>query len=494
MLTDDKTLPAAPIEFLDLHFHPAQHKLYRNGEPIRLTPKPLSALEFLIENRHRAVSKDELLDRVWGGLRTAGAVEQAISYLRKALDDDSLEPRYIQTVPGQGYRWVATANPPAPTKMADETQPTSAPAENPPAIHKHRNAFLGAALAATIVACLAITFAVRHGTTPDRLASIALHGNTLTATSDTGHPLWNYTFDTPLREDLTAPPLWRKQIVDLNHDGDKQVLVAVDYDIYLRGPHELFCFSSRGKLLWRYRPALAAEFRTKDLNGPWFISHLIVVPEGKNTSIWLAINHSVWWPAFMVRLSSVGTPRVMFLSSGMITELFRIQNAAGSFILASGVNNEYRTASLAAIAQDGAPATSPQSVNSPYECAHNCPPGKPYRYFLLPRSELGAFSEVPYNVAEYLHAREDGVTAEVDELREFDMRPGFSSFYGFSRALNPTSVAYGDSYPELHRAAEKRGWVTHTLANCPERNRPAAVKVADENGRWTQVLVPRTPY
>jgi hypothetical protein len=344
------------------------------------------------------------------------------------------------------------------------------------------------------VVCLAVAFAVRHRATPDHLVRVVLHSDTLTAMSDTDHVLWNYAFDTPLREDLTAPPAWRKQIVDLNHDGNKQVLIAVDYNSEIRGPHELFCFSSGGTLLWRYRPTLAAEFRTKDLNGPWYISHLIVVPEGQTSSVWLAVNHSMWWPAFVARLSAVGKPKLMFVSSGMLTELRGIHNSSGSYVLASGVNNEYRTASLAAVAQDGPAATSPQSANSPYECARNCPAGKPYRYFLFPRSELGAFSEVPYNVAQHVYARGDGITVEAAELREFDMRPGFSSFYGFSRELYPTSVAYGDSYPEMHRAAESRGWVKHRLDDCPERNAPADVKMADENGHWTHVLVPRTRY
>jgi hypothetical protein len=339
-----------------------------------------------------------------------------------------------------------------------------------------------------------VTFAVRHRAAPDHLAHIALRGDTLIAMSDTERVLWEYVFDTPLREDLPGQPAWRKQIVDLNHDGDKQVLVAVEYNVEARGPHELFCFSSRGKVLWRYQPRLDAEFRTKDLNGPWHISHLIVVSEGQSSSIWMAINHSVWWPAFMVRISSVGTPRIMFVSSGMITELRRIQNHSGSYILASGVNNEYRAASLAVVAQDGPPVISPQSAGSPYECVLNCPAGKPYRYFLFPRLELDAFSKVPYNVAAHLVATGDGVMVETAEVREDDLPPGFSSYYGISRELYPTSAAFGDSHQELHQAFEKRRLITHSFANCPERNTPADVKVADENGRWGHALVARARY
>src|SRR5580700_9664246 len=85
--------------------------LRRGTETVKLTPKPFDTLVFLVENRQRAVSKTELLEKIWGGTRDVSTVEHAVGKLRLALGDDADESRYVQTVPGQGYRFVAEVQP-----------------------------------------------------------------------------------------------------------------------------------------------------------------------------------------------------------------------------------------------------------------------------------------------------------------------------------------------------------------------------------------------
>jgi DNA-binding winged helix-turn-helix (wHTH) protein len=86
--------------------------LQRGEQPVRLAAKPLATLEFLIQNRHRVVAKTELLSKVWGGQQEINTVEQAVRQVRKVLEDDQAQPRYIETVPGQGYRFIAEVHPP----------------------------------------------------------------------------------------------------------------------------------------------------------------------------------------------------------------------------------------------------------------------------------------------------------------------------------------------------------------------------------------------
>src|SRR5580658_6254281 len=71
---------------------------YRGPEKVKISPMPFNVLEFLVRNRHRLISKAELLKDVWGGQRTTGTVEQAISQLRRVLQDNAAEARYIETV------------------------------------------------------------------------------------------------------------------------------------------------------------------------------------------------------------------------------------------------------------------------------------------------------------------------------------------------------------------------------------------------------------
>ena len=82
--------------------------LWRDGEPVALTPKVLDTLLVLIELRDRVVTKDELLERVWGGtVVEEGGLARNISILRKALGEKPDQHTYIVTVPGKGYRFVA---------------------------------------------------------------------------------------------------------------------------------------------------------------------------------------------------------------------------------------------------------------------------------------------------------------------------------------------------------------------------------------------------
>jgi DNA-binding winged helix-turn-helix (wHTH) protein/Tfp pilus assembly protein PilF len=80
----------------------------RDGRSSPLAAKAFGSLCLLIENRHRVVGQDELLASVWEG-RTVDAnnVNQAIGAVRRALRTNAADRRYIVTVPGSGYRFVA---------------------------------------------------------------------------------------------------------------------------------------------------------------------------------------------------------------------------------------------------------------------------------------------------------------------------------------------------------------------------------------------------
>jgi TolB-like protein/DNA-binding winged helix-turn-helix (wHTH) protein len=78
------------------------------GAPVQVEPKVLRLLIYLIANRNRLVRKQELLDAVWpDAMVTENALTRAIGLLRKALNEDSHVPRYIETVPTAGYRFIA---------------------------------------------------------------------------------------------------------------------------------------------------------------------------------------------------------------------------------------------------------------------------------------------------------------------------------------------------------------------------------------------------
>jgi len=78
------------------------------GRELPLTPKSVAVLDYLMTHPDEVISRERLLDAVWGWDYPTGtrAVDVRIAELRKALGDDPTDPCYIETVPGQGYRFV----------------------------------------------------------------------------------------------------------------------------------------------------------------------------------------------------------------------------------------------------------------------------------------------------------------------------------------------------------------------------------------------------
>jgi DNA-binding response OmpR family regulator len=82
-----------------------------DGHDLHLTPLELSLLYLLAANAERVVTRDEILDHLWGGDYAAesNVVDRQVRKLRAKLQDDWRRPRYIATVPGIGYRFVLAA-------------------------------------------------------------------------------------------------------------------------------------------------------------------------------------------------------------------------------------------------------------------------------------------------------------------------------------------------------------------------------------------------
>src|ERR1051325_5043377 len=96
-------------EFGPYRLDPNERLLTRAGDTISLTPKATEILLLLVVNAGQLVEKDELLQQVWPDTFVEESnLSQNIFYLRKALGDDRVGPRYIETVTRRGYRFIAT--------------------------------------------------------------------------------------------------------------------------------------------------------------------------------------------------------------------------------------------------------------------------------------------------------------------------------------------------------------------------------------------------
>jgi DNA-binding winged helix-turn-helix (wHTH) protein/tetratricopeptide (TPR) repeat protein len=85
-------------------------ELRDGGQTRKLEPQVFALLALLVENRERLVSKQELIDKVWDGrVVSDAAVASRVKSARQALGDDGKSQRFVRTIHGQGYRFVANA-------------------------------------------------------------------------------------------------------------------------------------------------------------------------------------------------------------------------------------------------------------------------------------------------------------------------------------------------------------------------------------------------
>lgn len=94
-------------QFDNVRVEANEFRVFKGGKPLTLEPKAFAVLIFLLENRGRLVTKDEMLDAVWkDSFVTPNALTRIIAQLRRALGEDAKAARYIETVPTRGYRFI----------------------------------------------------------------------------------------------------------------------------------------------------------------------------------------------------------------------------------------------------------------------------------------------------------------------------------------------------------------------------------------------------
>src|ERR1035437_7990786 len=93
------------------------HNLTKNGKRVDLDVKPTQVLLALVEQAGKLVSKEDLLKQVWGGIAVSDdSFYQHASVLRKKLGQPRKDNKYIMTIPGAGYKFVA------PVKIVDRIE------------------------------------------------------------------------------------------------------------------------------------------------------------------------------------------------------------------------------------------------------------------------------------------------------------------------------------------------------------------------------------
>ena len=169
--------------FGEFELLPASAELFRGGERVTLQHQPAELLALLAREAGRAVSREEIRKEIWGA-ETFVDADQGINYcvrqIRQALDDDAAEPRFVETVPRVGYRFLAPVVVEeelggavrAPAADAGGPPPGEAAAAPAKPRRRHSRALrTGAVAAGLVAAAAAVAFLVASRVADDREAS-----------------------------------------------------------------------------------------------------------------------------------------------------------------------------------------------------------------------------------------------------------------------------------------------------------------------------------
>jgi eukaryotic-like serine/threonine-protein kinase len=104
------TVAADFAKFEDFELDFRAYQVRRSGRVLKLERIPMEVLCLLVERRGQLVTREEIIEKLWGKdvfLDTDNAINTAIRKIRRVLRDDPEEPRFVQTITGKGYRFIA---------------------------------------------------------------------------------------------------------------------------------------------------------------------------------------------------------------------------------------------------------------------------------------------------------------------------------------------------------------------------------------------------
>jgi TolB-like protein/DNA-binding winged helix-turn-helix (wHTH) protein/Flp pilus assembly protein TadD len=157
------------------------YQLRSGGIPLKLKPMPMELLLFLVERRGELVTREQIVEKIWGKgvfLDSDNSINSAISRIRQVLRDNAEQPRFLQTVTGKGYRFIAPVEA-TDSAPEDDVAPPAIPVVEVPAgtgselrtvppVHNRRWLLLvGAAL--VVLAVVALGVYVQRSRPPSRL-------------------------------------------------------------------------------------------------------------------------------------------------------------------------------------------------------------------------------------------------------------------------------------------------------------------------------------
>ncbi|HEX2340361.1 MAG TPA: winged helix-turn-helix domain-containing protein, partial [Vicinamibacterales bacterium] len=107
-------MPDRAFRFGDFELDVSAYELRRQGRSVKVERRPMELLMLLVDRQGELVTRDEIVNRLWGRdvfIDIDTSVNTVIRKVRRALRDSADDSRFVQTVQGKGYRFVADVEP-----------------------------------------------------------------------------------------------------------------------------------------------------------------------------------------------------------------------------------------------------------------------------------------------------------------------------------------------------------------------------------------------
>ncbi len=348
---------------------------------------------------------------------------------------------------------------------------------------------------------------------PKNVASVAWMDTKLRALNSAGATLWMYDFlkaprhrreliltsygrqagqTGQVRADLPAPGegfwhrLWSLPRLPKLKD---EILVAVESEPPDTSAR-ILSFDHAGAQLWQvsYKDAIGSvgDRFPRD----WTIKDWMVYSVAGVRRIAVIFRHRSEWPSVVALLDDRGSVSGRFVNAGRISSMTLFTTSARILLLLSGASASRDAGMLALVDALKLTASSPEQAGSVYQCA-GCPSGGPVKYFVFPRSEVGIASGAQVNEAEYLgdtHRRQISEGGETVRTTETALEPSPQAEYYFSYGFqNLRQTSFDEGYWDVHHQLELEGKITHSKAQCPERDGPRLVRAWDSEKGWREL-------
>ncbi len=176
MMTDKSFV----FTFDDVEVREREFSITKGGRALALEPKAFRALLFLLHNPQKLISKDELLNSVWGNTAvTEASLTRSIWLVRNVLGDDTRNPRYIETVPTVGYRFIAPVVEriePSGSEIAEVVAGVSSPRtpDGGPRTRTPSRRWIWVGLTAVTLLAVVAVWGVRHRSLAPRIRSVTV--------------------------------------------------------------------------------------------------------------------------------------------------------------------------------------------------------------------------------------------------------------------------------------------------------------------------------